>query len=76
MLFLCLSLMTTILAFAEFMRDKSEVLAKFRQFEALVTNHTVLYIDQLGSDNAEAYGGRDFEKYLSGGGIRRQLTVR
>ena len=66
----------TILAFAEFMREKSEVLAKFREFEALVTNHTVLHIDKLGSDNVGAYVVRDFEKYLSGGGIRRQPTVR
>ena len=53
-----------------------EVLAKFKEFEALVTTQTRLNIAQLGSDNGGAYVGRDFEQYLSGGGIGRQLTVR
>ena len=53
-----------------------EVLAKFKEFEALVTTHTRLNIAKLGSDNGRAYVGRDSEQYLSGGGIGRQLTVR
>ena len=54
-----------------FTRKKSEVLAKFKEFEALVTNHTGSNIAHLGTDNggAWAYVGRDFWQYLSGRGI-------
>ena len=47
----------------------SEVLAKFKEFEALVTNYTGLNIADLGSDNGGVYVGRDFWQYLSGRGI-------
>ena len=63
-------------AFVYFMREKSEVFARFKEFEALVTNQTGLSIAQLRSDNGGEYIGRDFEQYLSGRGIHHQLTVR
>ena len=57
------------------MRHKSEVLDKFKEFEALVTNDNGLSIGTLCTDNGGEYDSKEFEKYLKSKRIRHKLTV-
>ena len=47
-----------------FIRQKSEVFDKFKEFEAIVTNDTDNNICALHSDNGGEYISREFEDYL------------
>ena len=58
-----------------FLKYKSEVLEKFRDFEALVTNQSGLKIGTLRTDNGGEYVSGEFEAYLKSKGIHHQLTV-
>ena len=58
-----------------FMRQKSEVFEKFKEFEALVTNGIGSTIGVLRSDNGGEYISSEFESYLKLKGIRHELTV-
>ena len=58
-----------------FMRHKSEVLDKFKEFEARVTNKTGLEISTLRTDNGGEYVSKEFEEFLKSKGIRHELTV-
>ena len=58
-----------------FMRHKSEVFEKFKEFEALVTNESDLSIGTLRTDNGGEYVSKEFEEYLKTKGIRHELTV-
>ena len=57
------------------MRNKSEVLDKFKEFEALVANETGLNIGTLRTDNGGEYISKDFKDFLRSKGIRHELTV-
>ena len=54
---------------------KSEVLDKFKEFEARVTNETGLEISTLCTDNGGEYVSKEFEEFLKSKGIRHELTV-
>jgi transposase InsO family protein len=56
-----------------FIRHKSEVLDKFKEFEALVTNETGQSIGTLRTDNDGEYVSKDFEEFLKSKGIRHEL---
>ena len=58
-----------------FMRHKSEVFQRFKEYEALVTNNVGGTIGVLRSDNGGEYVSGEFEKYLKSKGIRHELTV-
>ena len=55
------------------MQHKSEVVYKFKEFEALVTNDSGLSIGTLHTDNGSEYVSKEFEKYLKS--ICHELTV-
>ena len=58
-----------------FMRHKSEVFGKFKEFEAATTNDSGEQIGTLRSDNGGEYVSSEFEAYLKSKGIHHELTV-
>ena len=58
-----------------FMKHKSEVLAKFKEFEAEVTNESSQKIGKLRTDNGGEYLSQGFEAYLKLKGIKHEFTV-
>jgi len=58
-----------------FLKHKSQVLEKFKEFEADVTNESGQRIGTLRTDNCGEYLSREFEAYLRSKGIRREQTV-
>jgi len=57
-----------------FMKQKSEVFEKFKQYEAEVTNTTGQNIKTLRTDNGGEYTSAEFEAYLRKRGIRHELS--
>ena len=57
------------------MRHKSEVLDRFKEFEAAITTDSGQRICTLRSDNGGEYVSQEFEAYLRSKGIRHELTV-
>ena len=57
------------------MRNKSEVLEKFKEFEASATNESNQRIGTLRTDNGGEYVAHEFEAYLKSKGIKHELTV-
>ncbi len=57
-----------------FMKKKSEVLEKFKEFEAATTNEAGRSMGTLRTDNGGEYLSREFEDYLKGKGIEHELT--
>ena len=58
-----------------FLRNKSEVLEKFKEFEAWVTTESGKKIGALRSDNGGEYLSTEFKKFLKIKGIHHELTV-
>ena len=58
-----------------FLKSKSEVPEKFKEFEARVYNDCGLNIGTLRSDNGREYMSKEFRAYLKSKGIHHQLTV-
>ena len=58
-----------------FMRHKSEVLEKFKDFVACVTAESGMKICALRSDNGGEYLSSEFKKFLKIKGIKHELTV-
>ena len=58
-----------------FMKDKSEVLAKFKQFEAAVLSECDFNIQCLHTDDGGEYTSMEFENYLKWKGIKHEVTV-
>ena len=58
-----------------FIRHKSEVLDKFKEFEAATTTDSGEEVCVLRSDNGGEYVLLEFETYLKSRGIRHELTV-
>ena len=57
------------------MKQKSEVVDKFKEFEAEVTNETGLSIGTLRTDNGGEYVSKVFEEFLKHRVIRHECTV-
>ena len=57
-----------------FLKNKSEVFEKFKEFEATVTNECEQNIGTLRTDNGGEYMSKEFEAYLKSKGITHQLT--
>ena len=58
-----------------FMKHKSEVLQKFKEFEASATNEAVCKIGTLRTDNGGEYMSSEFENYLKKKGIKHETSV-
>ena len=58
-----------------FMKTKDQVLEKFKEYEAMVTNMTEKKIKILRSDNGGEYTIKEFSIYLKEKGIQHQLSV-
>jgi hypothetical protein len=61
--------------FVYILTKKSEVLAKFKEFEAYVTNLTGFSIKILQSDNGGEYIGTEYKKFCAGKGIKQQMSA-
>ena len=57
------------------MKHKSEVLEKFKEWEAAVTNQADCKIKTLRTDNGGEYTSTEFEDFLKEKGIRHETTV-
>ena len=57
-----------------FLKNKSEVLSKFQEYESMVTNATGLKIHALRTDNGGEYTSKEFAKYCTSKGIMHQFT--
>lgn len=58
-----------------FLKRKSEVFEKFKQYEAEVTTGTGQKIQRLRTDNGGEYTSAEFEAYLRKRGIRHETTT-
>ena len=58
-----------------FVKKKSEVLDKFKEFEAIVTKECSESIVALRTDNSGEYLSGDFQAFLKLKGIRHELTI-
>jgi hypothetical protein len=58
-----------------FLRNKSEVFDKFKEFKALVENQTEKKIKVLRTDNGGEFYGNEFEEFYKKCGIARQKTT-
>ena len=58
-----------------FLKQKSEVLKKFQEFEAIVTNESGEKIVKLRTDNGGEYMSVEFQEYLKSKGIKHETTV-
>ena len=58
-----------------FLRQKSEVLDRFKEFESTVTKECGEYIATLRTDNGGEYLSREFQEFLKSKGIRHELTI-
>ena len=57
------------------MKHKSEVLEKFKEFEAVTTNESARRIVKLRTDNGGEYLSQEFKTHLKSKGIQHELTV-
>ncbi|KAL0277240.1 UNVERIFIED_CONTAM: hypothetical protein PYX00_004594 [Menopon gallinae] len=58
-----------------FIRKKSQVLEKFKEFRAKMEKLTERKIKFLQSDNGTEYVNNEFDKYLKENGIQRRLSI-
>lgn len=58
-----------------YLKQKSEVFEKFREFEASATNECGRTIGALRTDNGGEYVSKEFEVYLKSKGIQHELTI-
>ena len=58
-----------------FLKNKDEVFGKFKEFKALIENHTNTKIKTLRSDNGGEYTSKDFDGSCKDAGIKRELTT-
>ena len=58
-----------------FLKAKSEVFEKFKEFKALIDNLSDKKIKTLRSDNGREYTSKEFEDFCKDAGIKRELTT-
>ena len=58
-----------------FLKRKSEVFEKFKEFEAMVTNDCMWPGHCNTEDNGREYLSNEFQEYLKSKGIQHELTI-
>ena len=58
-----------------FLKNKSEVFGKFKEFKALIENQSEKRIKTLTSDNGGEYTSKEFEALCKEAGIKTKLTT-
>ena len=58
-----------------FLKAKDEVFGKFKEFKALIENHSERRIKSLRIDNGVEYTSKEFEAFCKDAGIKRELTT-
>ena len=57
------------------MKTKNEVFEKFKEFIALIENHSDKRIKTLGTDNGGQYTSKEFEVFCKEARFKRELTT-
>ena len=57
-----------------FMKNKDEVFSKFKEFKALIENHTEKKIKTFRSDNGGEFTSNEFKELYKDSGIKRELS--
>lgn len=58
-----------------FIREKTEVLSKFKEFERIFSNECGQGVIRLRTDNGGEYTSKEFQEYLKAQGIHHEMTV-
>ena len=58
-----------------FLKNKSEVFGKFKEFKSLIENHSEKRIKTRRSDNGVEYTSKEFKAFYKEAGIKRELTT-
>ena len=58
-----------------FMKNKDEVFSKFKEFKALIENHTEKKIKTFQSDNGSEFTSNEFKELCKDSGIKRELST-
>ena len=58
-----------------FMKNKDEVFNKFKEFKALIENHTEKKIKTFRSDNGEEFTSNEFKELCKESRIKRELST-
>ena len=58
-----------------FMKNKDEVFSKFKEFKALIENHTEKKIKTIRSDNGGEFTLNEFKDLCKYSGIKRELST-
>ena len=58
-----------------FLKTKNEVFSKFKEFKALIENHSEIRIKTIRTYNGEEYTSKEFESFCKEDRIKRELTT-
>ena len=58
-----------------FLKSKDEVFSKFKEFKALIENHTEKKIKTFRSDNGGEFTSNEFKELCKDSGIKRELST-
>ena len=58
-----------------FLKNKDEVFSKFKEFKALIKNHTKKKIKTFRSDNGEEFTSNEFKELRRDSRIKREFTI-
>ena len=57
------------------MKIKDEIFGKFKEFKALIENHSERRIETLKIDNGGEYTSKEFQSFCKEDGIKKELTT-